>query len=725
MAHHGGQSGRGGKQPPPLFAVGGRGDPNRTELLAIPAGHPAPAIEDAEDVVELQPEVLEGVLVDAPKPPAAGWMAERAGRLAVAPRVVPGWMRDAAEFTSGARFVVRWYGHVWGYHGLRAPVYVVRLWVRAPRGASRISGRWYRWVTDAQAQPVTAKAAAGTPQEWMQLAQIQTNRTNHRRKLSVWVALPAAVVVYICAFTLPAEVWPPIAVALLTALGVAGRDRDRPIVHRYVAVRMQRRLESAEVEAALEAIGIKGQVDWVNPIAVDGPGWLAELDLPGAYLADEVLEKRAQLAAAMRRPLGCVWPENDRDAHPGRLRLWVAREDPAKAKRRIWPLMSEGQADLFEPIPYGFDPRGRLVTLKLMYSNALIGGVMGSGKTSAVLTIALAGALDPTCEMWLYEMKGSGDLEALQPVCHRYVSGDDDEHCEQALHALLALEKEMKRRKKVVAGLPVSDVPSGRKTYPHLAKRRNLGLHALLGIFDECHTMFEHPEYGEAAAAVAGRLIRKARAYGIIVVFTTQKPDAKSIPRMVSDNAIDRILLAVTGHIPNDIIAGTGAYKRGVRGTMFDPERDAGTGWMVRGLKAQIARAAFIKQDEAVKIAQRALALRIAAGTLSGEAAGQVIEDAPDEDIRDHLRAVWPAGEDTMHSHKLVEALAAYRPDLYAQWTQGGQSEQSTMLATAVKPFGIATRQINKRGAGGSAKGLRWEDLEAAESADEPELEDA
>jgi S-DNA-T family DNA segregation ATPase FtsK/SpoIIIE len=708
--------------PPPLFAVGGRGDPNQTEhLLAIPGDLPAP-IEGVEGAVELEPEVLEGVLVDAPAPRSAGWMAERAGKLAEAPRIVPTWMRDRAVFSSNAAFVCRWYGHVWGYHGLRTPVYVTRLWLRAPRGAARLGGRWYRWVVDAQAQPVVSKAATGEVEQWMRLADQQTRRTTTRRKLTLWIGLPAAYAVYAAAFTAPTATWAIGGAVALTLLGAAGRQTDRPIVHRYVAIRMQRRLESPEVEIALEAIGVKGAVDWVNPIAIDGPGWLAELDLPGAFLADGVLEKRAELAAAMRRPLGCVWPEGDRDAHPGRLRLWVAREDPAKARRRLWPLMRDGQADLFKEIPYGFDPRGRPVTLRLMYSNVLIGGVMGSGKTSAVLVVALAGALDPACELWLYEMKGSGDLEPVRPVCHRYVSGDDDEDCAAALDALKALEKEMRRRKAVIKDLPTADVPEGRKTYPHLAARRHLGLHPLLAIFDECHTLFEHPEYGDQAAQVAGRLIRKARAYGIVVVFTTQKPDAKSIPRMVSDNAIDRILLAVTGHIPNDIIAGTGAYKRGVRGTMFDPERDAGTGWMVRGLKAQIVRAAFIKQEEAVRIGQRALALRIAAGTLSGEAAGEAIEDVDDTDLLDHLRVVWPAGEETMHSATLVEALAAYRPEAYGAWMDADVAGRSTMLAAALKPYRVATRQVQKRGAGGSAKGVRWEDLEAASEADLEEV---
>src|SRR5918992_4667983 len=737
MAQRGGDKRRKGKPPPLRYARPGD-PPPRLYALPDPDDMPAALLEDAEDIVELQPEVVEPVPVDTPKPAVAGWLTERQGRLADAPRITPSWMRSRAELASNALFIGRWYGHVWGYYGLRTPVYAARLWIRAPKGAARITGCWYRWVIDAEARPAVSKAAAGETAQWIAAATTQTNRTNSRRKASLWVGVPVVWLVWVAAHVLPAAAWAAIAAAVLSGLGWAGRQTDRPIGHRYVAVRMQRRLESAEVETALEAIGVKGRVDWINPIAVDGPGWLAELDLPGAALADEVLEKRPQLAAAMRRPLGCVWPENDKAAHPGRLRLWVAREDPAKAKRRLWPLMYEGQADLWKPSPFGFDPRGRLVEVELIGTNWLIGGVMGSGKTSAVLTLAPLAALMPTAELHIYELKGSGDLQAVEDVARVYVSGDDDEDCEAALNGMRWLKKELKRRKDIVKALPLSDVPNGRKVSAALAARRELGLHPIVAIFDEVHTLFEHDEYGPPAAKDGADLIRKARAYGIILILTTQRPDKNSVPKPISDNAILRFCLAVTGHLANNLILGTGAYARGVRATMFDPQHDAGTGWLARSaLNAQIVRAAFITQAEAHAIGQRAKALRIAAGTMPEQRGLESVE--PDEDIRDHLRAVWPAGEDTMHSHKLVEALAAYRPDEYGPWiaTDVPESEmdeaalrelrtlRSTMLATAVKPFGIQTRQINKRGAGGSAKGLRFVDIEAAERADEPELEDA
>ncbi|MEV5711259.1 FtsK/SpoIIIE domain-containing protein [Actinoallomurus sp. NPDC052274] len=693
--------------------------------------HRSPAIlDDGGEVLDaVIVEETPAVPVDSPNVVGerGGWLEERRAYLDTAPAVVPPWLRDKTEFAENAKLTARYYGHKAGFHAARTPVYALRLWTRAPRGTVRLTYRWWLWITDAEARPVMAKAAAqADPGAWMALTSMQTKRTGPRRRQSIVVAVPAAVLVTLAAVLLPVWALAAAAAGVASLLGFAGRDPDKPIVSRYVSIQIMRPLSSPEVESALEAIGVKGRVDWPEPIQTDGPGWRAEVDLPGGTTADAVLEKRKELAGAMRRPLATVWPATDTDAHPARLVLWVAKQDPSKMPRRLWPLLKSGQCSLFDPIPFGFDPRGRLVDLPLMYANMLMGGVPGSGKTSAVMAIAAAGALDVTCEEWIYELKGSGDLEGLRRICHRYVSGDDDEHCEAALDGLKALEKELKRRKAVIADLPVEDVPNGRKTYPHLAKRRHLRLHPLLAIFDEAHTLFEHEEYGKEAGEIAARLIRKARAYGIILVFTTQRPDAKSIPKGVSDNAMLRFCLAVAAQPANDIVLGTSMYKRGVRATIFDPSKEQGTGWLARSaLNTEIVRAAFITQDESHAIGQRAYALRKAAGTLTGEAAGETIERVDDSTLVDHLRAIWPAGEDTMHSHRLVEALAAYKPELYGSWVATDRpveamsedelrelrSHRSTFLSNALRPFGVRTRQINKRGDGGGGKGLRYEDL--------------
>jgi S-DNA-T family DNA segregation ATPase FtsK/SpoIIIE len=711
------------------------------------AAVPVELVKQPANTAHEQPQPLEGLVIPAGQPtpvdnPAVTadtdtWLGQRRAYLADAPPVVPTWLRNSTEFTDAARWSASYFAHVTGFHTLRAPVYLARLVSRSPRGTWRLTVRWARWVADTEARPVEAKAATdGDPAAWLALSREHSRRVRPRRITSAAVAGTGTLASAVASFTLP--VWELGIGATLTAalLGLAGRNPDKPVVTRFVSVHLQRPLDSGEITEALEAIGIRGAVRFVNPIQVDGPGWLAELDLPRGVLAERLLDKRKELAGAMRRPLQCVWPSVGTE-HPSRANLWVAKRDPRTIKR-VWPLAADGQADMYGEFPFGVTPRGETVPLSLIGTNVLMGGVMGSGKTSAVLVIALAGALDPTCEMWVYELKGSGDLDSVEPVCHRYVSGDDDEQCKATLDGMRALEREMKRRKKAVAELPVEDVPNGRKVTRTLAdKYPDLRLHPLLAIFDEVHTLFEHPEYGKPAAEIAGRLIRKARAYGIILVFTTQKPDADSIPKMVSDNAIVRFCLAITGHIPNDLILGTGMYKRGVRGNIFEPAegsdpKDSGTGWLARSaMNARIVRAYYIAQELAREIGKRGQALRITAGTLTGEAAGETIEAVDAETIVDHLRAVWPDGAAAAHSHRLVEALVAYRPDVYGRWVGTDpalsdreiQAAASTTLSAALKPYRVPTQQITIRDCcRGGAKGVRWADLPEAVS--DPEDDD-
>ena len=694
--------------------------------------------EIVEAVTEAVAQPLEGAIVDPPHITAdtGTWIGRKRAYLADAPPVIPSWLRSATEFTESARWGTAYYLHVTGFHTIRGPVYIGRLISRSPRGAWALTRRWFHWVMDAEARPVVAQAATtADPEVWMALAASRSRRVKPRRIASAVIAGPTALSAAVAGFLLPLWEVGGAGALTLALLGLAGRRPDKPVITRYVSVRLQRPLNSGEITEALDAIGIKGNVHFVNPVQVDGPGWLAELDLPRGVLAERLLDKRKELAGAMRRPLQCVWPSVGTE-HPSRANLWVAKTDPRTIKR-VWPLAHDGQADMYAEFPFGVTPRGETVPLALIGTNVLMGGVMGSGKTSAVLVIALAGALDPTCEMWVYELKGSGDLDSVEPVCHRYVSGDDDEQCKATLDGMRALEREMKRRKRAVAELPVEDVPNGRKVTRKLAdKYPHLRLHPLLAIFDEVHTLFEHPVYGKEAAEIAGRLIRKARAYGIILVFTTQKPDADSIPKMVSDNAIVRFCLAITGHIPNDLILGTGMYKRGIRANIFEPAegadpKDSGTGWLARSaMNARIVRAYYIAQELAREIGKRGLALRIAAGTLTGQAAGNEIEETDTETVVDHLRAVWPDGAAAVHSHRLVDALAALRPDLYGAWLDNEpgltdrevQALRSTALSAALKPYKVTTAQITIRDCCGGAKGVRLADL--PERATDPEDDD-
>ncbi|NGO43779.1 FtsK/SpoIIIE domain-containing protein [Streptomyces ureilyticus] len=648
------------------------------------------------------------------------WLAEKQAYLAEAPPVVPTFLRNAAQFIDATRWTISYAMHVTGFHALRAPVYLARLLLRAPRGTGRLLVRWGRWVADTEARPVEAKAAASADIEaWLSLSREHSRRVRPRRIASLVVATATGITTLVSAFLVPG--WTITAAITAAALaGLYGKKGDKPLITRYVATNVLRKLDSTEVFDALAAIGIEGKkgkrgVEFAAEVMRDGPGWRAEVDLPPGVEATAVLEKRAALAAAMRRPISTVWPEADRTAHPGRLVLWVASRDPAKAGRKLWPLMRDGQADVYEPLPYGFDPRGNLVDMTLIYSNLLVGGIPGSGKTSCALAIVLGVALDPTAELWIYELKGSGDLDAVKPVCHRYVSGDEDDDLEAALAGLRSGIAEYQRRAKFIKSLPASEVPEGRKVTRALAEKypeQNLAPRVI--VVDEVQELFTHPEYKDEAAALCTRLIKKGRAYGLILILLTQNPDAPSLPTSVSSSVGTRLCLAVMDWRSNNNVLGTSAYERGLRATDISID-EQGTGILARGREGITVRAAFIKQTEAEDIGKRALALRTAAGTLTGQAVGAAVVEEDVETVLDHLRAIWPDGVEAVHSHRLVEALARFRPDLYKPWLDMDAAGASTALSVALKPFRVSTRQLTIRECCGGAKGLRWADLPAVE----------
>jgi DNA segregation ATPase FtsK/SpoIIIE, S-DNA-T family len=224
--------------------------------------------------------------------------------------------------------------------------------------------------------------------------------------------------------------WAVLGLAVVLPLSRAGRPAGKPIVQPAVLPAAVQPPSQDVITRALGSLGIAGIDRWLrdgrelvfpSPVREDGPGWRAEVDLPYGVTAEMVIERREQLASGLRRPLGAVWPEPVTQEHAGRLELWVGRADVAKARPAPWPLLMAGQADIFRPVPFGADVRGRVVKVPLVYHNWLIGSIPRQGKTAAVRVLACAAALDPLAELWIHELKGSGDLDPLERVAHRFV----------------------------------------------------------------------------------------------------------------------------------------------------------------------------------------------------------------------------------------------------------------------------------------------------------------
>jgi S-DNA-T family DNA segregation ATPase FtsK/SpoIIIE len=637
------------------------------------------------------------VLVDTPetqRPPRPGLAGLRAAQRRP---ILPPWLGSRAELTALARWAAGYLAHSSAYHLTRSPAYVGRLAARAPRGAARLLAGWLRWLLDLEAEPVRqATVRAQDAEAYLKLARQRDRRVRWRATLSCLLA--AASVVAAVAFLLAAAPARWAVLALLVAvLGVAGAPADRPLLERAVVVPRAARLTSDMVVRALGVLGLAGinqalardpkSVGFVSPIHRDGPGWRADLDLPPGVTVGEVADRRDKLASGLGRPLGCVWPEGNAEVHPGRLILWVGDQDMATTRQPPWPLAKTGAVDLFQPFPFGTDQRGRTVPLTLMFASMVIGSIPRMGKTFAARLLLLAAALDVRAELHVYDLKGTGDLSVLEPVAHRYRAGDDDPDIAYALADLRELQAELRRRARVIRGLPRDLCPESKVT-GHLAGLRSYRLHPIVLEVDECQRWFEHPSYGSELQGIGEDLVRRGPALGIIPIFATQRPDARSLPTAISANAVLRFCLKVMGQTENDMVLGTSAYKNGVRATMF-ARSDRGIGYLAgEGDDPQIVRSFYIDAPAAEAIIARARGLRERAGTLTGHAMG---EDPEPADTGARLLAdilpVVPTDQAKVWNQTVVARLAELRPDVYGGW-------EPDQLTAALKPHGVSSGQV-------------------------------
>ncbi|WP_314411988.1 cell division protein FtsK [Streptomyces sp. DSM 40484] len=650
------------------------------------------------------------VMVDQSAVKAAG--PGYLGRLLAAKRrpVVPVWLKSLAELKTATAWVARHYAHSVGYHALRSPVYAARLAFQAPTGAARFIGGTVRWVADREGEPVRLAAVRREDAaEYLKLSRQRDGRVRMRTLVTVlamFIGVGSALALYVLA---PDWLQVVSVGAVTMALGFAGRKADAPVIHKAVELPKAVKLTSDIVLRALGALGIpainqaqgKGRdgFEFTAPITRDGPGWRAEGNLPYGVTVTDVIERRDRLASGLRRPLGCVWPEAVPDEHTGHLVLWVGDQDLNKSKKPAWPLAKAGTVDLFKPVAYGTDQRGRWVEITLMYIAGVIGAIPRMGKTFLLRLLLLIAALDPRAELHTYDMKGTGDLDPVgNAVSHRHAAGDDDEAIAYALADWRALREELRRRTKVIRSLPRDICPENKVTST-LADKRSLGLHPIVIAVDECQVFFEHGEHGKEFEEIATDLVKRGPATGIVFLAATQRPDAKSLPTGISANASARWCLKVMGQTENDMVLGTSAYKRGVRATMF-AWGDKGIHYFIgEGSDARIVGSVYVDGPGADLIAARARKVREKAGLLSGHALGEAPEQVtgPAYDLLADILAVIPEKETRPWNDVTVDRLAELRPEVYGPWAELEPAERAAHLTTVLKPYGISTGQVGRR----------------------------
>lgn len=601
--------------------------------------------------------------------------------------IVPAWLRSRDDLLATLRWQADRLWYRVRYHLWHSPKYLFRVIKWSPVGAYRIMKKVIDWVRDAEQIPLRAeKIRSGDHEAYLRLIEHRNRHVKHRLPVFVVGMLTVGGACAAAWYLLPWYVQTPLWLATLTGLARVGRPADRPITDIAVSVTRYQRLTAERVREALCSIGVPGlkdprRITFPQEIHRDGPGQLARVNLPPGVEAIEVCQRRGKLSSALRLPIDQVWLSGGPD-HSGQLDIWVGYEPASKMKPPKWELLKDGaRTSVFEPVSFGADQRQRPVAAPLFARNWLIGGMPGSGKSYAARALAMTAALDPFVEFRIAEFKGTGDFGDFEPLCAEYVCGVDDEALAAGARILeWGLAEAERRGRRIKKERERGRAPEGKVT-PELAYEPGSGLHPIVIVLDEVHELFlAHKEAAEAAE----RLIKRGRALAIIVILATQIPDKDSLPPGITRCVNMRWCLAVQDQVANDMVLGTGAYKRGVTATSFRPEIDAGWG-MVTGLKEPTAvRSFYPTEEERKKIMNRALQLR-------GGNIPRTEDDEVKVDILVDVIQVWPAGSNGIHWQELAELLREHRPELYSDITPES-------VSSLLRGLGVPSEDVKRGG---------------------------
>lgn len=405
------------------------------------------------------------------------------------------------------------------------------------------------------------------------------------------------------------------------------------------------------------------QPRWVQPTTRSGNGWHTQLQLPMGVTVEMVNGKKNVLAHNLLRKPVEVWP-TEPPTQPGVLDLWVADQGSLSGKVPAWPLLLEGVVDYFKGVPVALSQRGDQIIGKLMASNWIVGGIMGSGKTSIVVALLLGAILDPLVEAEVYVMATNVDYDPLRPRLKALVKGDDKEQLKAALDRLRTLTNEVTERGKLLEELGGAS--------PKLTRELALKeprMRPRVVVFDECHELFMDKDYGKEAAELAIRVMKKARKVGITLIWVTVSPTADSIPRDVTRNTSHRVAFAVGDQVANDGLLGSGRYKAGIRATELIPGQDVGTAVTVgfTNKPFEVIRSYYVERDEEKGIDEVTPVVERSLKAYKNGDVWEVPAFQPADSLTDILTVLGT--ETKMLTQDVLHRLADLNPTEYGSWT--------------------------------------------------------
>jgi S-DNA-T family DNA segregation ATPase FtsK/SpoIIIE len=670
---------------------------------------PPPRAPDAGAAVEQAPEVFEGDVFEGPD------YARRP-----LPTVLPPWLGSRRTALATLRWALRYAARHLGFHLVRAPGYALGLAWWMLRGATRALTAAWGWVS-AQGEYRPLIVAAREAKRWDLVRDLITERralARVRITITAWLTLSAAAATAggVLAFgTTFLE-----CLALVAALGAVwlGRPRTAPVLPYGPVFPVALEFSVDMLTAGLRAAGLvkpDATPQFITPPLRDGHGWAVTLDLPrgGGKTAADAIAKRDTVAAELGVDEIQVIMSRVRavaGGHAGRLMIWVADDDPYIGPPHPSPLVDLKEFSVWEPIPFGRDARGRRITLVLIWQSMFFSGLPRRGKTFAQRLPSAAGVLDPYVRHYVADGKGGADWRVMRGVAHRLIIGAEDEAITQFLAMLDELITEMGRRFALLGGLPTSVCPEGKLT-PDISRRYELPvIFITIDELQEYLSAMSTPVREEAVDKLA-RLARRGPAAGFILNAASQRPDADSVPAKLREIITYRYCTEVVDRTSSDMVLGKGKAAQGADASILSEDHQ-GVGVLVTGPGSfEIVRCDYMDLLTFATICAHGRALRLAAGTLTGDAATDSVAAAKAAGIQipDVLADVLYAmhGVERMHTSTLLARLVNMDEDAYAEFTPERTAEE--LERAGVRRSG---RQVKIEGV--NLAGYRRADLEAA-----------
>lgn len=393
---------------------------------------------------------------------------------------------------------------------------------------------------------------------------------------------------------------------------------------------------------------------WVRPPMPEARGWGAQLRLPMGASVEAINKAKTLLA----HNLGCL---------PAELFLEASEDDPTvldlfRLDRGVlrepvpdYPLLDEGATNYWDGFPVGVSPRGGEVTGYVFERNYVTSGIMGSGKTTLVITLLVGAILDPLVDVDVWVFADNEDYTQLEPALHLFRKGDTAKNVEDLLAYFDELQADLEVRGNLLRKHGITSVTRD-------AAAKEPGLRPRVVVIDECQSFFRQ-DTSEMRRKVVNMVVRfqsKARKYGITLLFATPSPSDQNLPRDLVAVTSNRACFAIGDKTRNNVVLGDKAHENGISALGLKPKtknalNDVGTFVGVGFLDAGpgTVRTYFVSPEQQARIVQRALDAR-------GAVERHDVE-APRRDLLTDLAQVL--GAEPMPAAQCGELLRSLAPD--------------------------------------------------------------